>query len=147
MNTSELDFGWVSMVFTDSSFMLRVGVAVLLVSLWWLITTRLNARDRRERQELMAQMDNLRNENRSVVELAVRNGRRLKQLENQLRQMSTNVEASNSSAQLAELPHAYDQAIRLARRGADAAKLVSDMGLSLGEAELVVRLHGDRKTG
>jgi hypothetical protein len=36
----------------------------------------------------------------------------------------------------------YAQAVRLAQRGAGTAELVAECGLSRGEAELLVRLHG-----
>jgi hypothetical protein len=40
-----------------------------------------------------------------------------------------------------------DQAIDLARRGADSDRLEQQFGLSAGEADLVARLHGRAKGG
>ena len=39
-----------------------------------------------------------------------------------------------------------EQAIELARRGADADKLAAQFGLSSGEAELVARMHGRKRS-
>jgi hypothetical protein len=41
---------------------------------------------------------------------------------------------------------AFDQAIDSARRGADPGRLTEQFGLSRGEADLVARLHGRKKT-
>jgi hypothetical protein len=40
----------------------------------------------------------------------------------------------------------FDQAIDSARRGADPVKLTQQFGLSRGEADLVMRLHGQKKS-
>ena len=40
----------------------------------------------------------------------------------------------------------FDRAIDSARRGADTGKLAQQFGLSLGEADLVARLHGRKKS-
>jgi hypothetical protein len=40
----------------------------------------------------------------------------------------------------------FDQAIDSARRGADSGKLTQQFGLSRGEADLVARLHGRKKS-
>ncbi len=100
-----------------------------------------------EYARLQAQIDKLRQDNRSVVELAVRAGRRLRQSEAQLRELGQRVEALKLQGQSGDSNHAYEQAIRMVRRGADAGRLVSDFGLSRGEAELVTLLHGRRKAG
>ena len=42
--------------------------------------------------------------------------------------------------------HSFEQAIDSARRGADSGKLARQFGLSCGEADLVARLHGRKKS-
>lgn len=146
MNISQLE-GWFGSAVFDGEFLARVGIAVVLVAVWWALLARASARQRRERMALTAEVDNLRRENKSVVELAVRASKRLREAEQELRQMSVRLDGMSHPAPAVEGGHAYDQAIRLVRRGADADRLVNDLGMTRGEADLVVRLHGPRKTG
>ena len=41
----------------------------------------------------------------------------------------------------------YDEAIRLVRQGATAQRLVEELGLSQGEADLLIILHGRGASG
>jgi hypothetical protein len=40
----------------------------------------------------------------------------------------------------------YDEAIRMVRQGATGRRLVEELGISAGEADLLIRLHGRRET-
>jgi hypothetical protein len=96
---------------------------------------------RDERQSLQSELEALRRETRGAVELGVRAGRRLRKAEQQMQQLQDRL----GFIELRNEGRAYDQAINLARRGADATKLVSDFGMSQGEADLVSLLHGRRR--
>lgn len=123
------------------------GTLVLLLPLMVVSRIRLMRRARRERAEMQAGIEELRREQHATAELAVRIGQRLRHAEEQLGQMHTRIEGMKVQEQAPDPGHAYAQAIRLVRKGADASRLVADFGLSRGEAELVALLHGQRKTG
>jgi hypothetical protein len=128
--------------------LLLTGSALILVLPAILITRlRGEARARREREAFQAQIEELRRENRSLGEFTARVARRLKQAEEQVAQLSTRIETARTQELATDSDHAYAQAIRLVRRGADADRLVMDFGLARGEAELVAHMHGQRKTG
>jgi biopolymer transport protein ExbB/TolQ len=79
----------------------------------------------------------------SAVTMSVRVGRRLRRAEKQLARTSERL----GQLELRVEGRSYDQAITLARRGADANRLMSNLGLSRGEADLVALLHRERKVG
>lgn len=70
--------------------------------------------------------------------------RRLRELRQSMRAVSERQE-NYELQQVDEQP--YGQAIRLVRQGAAASRLVDELELSESEAELIVRLHGQRDTG
>ena len=71
-------------------------------------------------------------------------GERMSRLEQQLRSLSERVDMQ----ELREPnERSFAQAIRLVHKGADSQELVSTFGLSRGEAELLVSLHGMAKAG
>ena len=103
-------------------------------------------RHRRERREWRAQLDSMIADHRAASDTIAHLGRRLQAAETQIAQLQARMDTAPPAEPLMEADHAYAQAIRMVRRGADAARLVTDFGLTRGEAELVARLHG-RKTG
>lgn len=68
--------------------------------------------------------------------------RRVGQLEQRVQELRRRLELLEGR-QRASRP--YDEAIRLVRQGARAQRLVEELGLSPGEAELLIMLHGGDK--
>lgn len=85
----------------------------------------------------------LHKQTETAVTLTVRMGRRLKRFEKQLAWASERI----GQLEVRSDGRAYDQAITLARRGADSARLMTNFGLSRGEADLVALMHNQRKAG
>jgi urease accessory protein UreF len=79
----------------------------------------------------------------SAVAMSVRVGQKLRRAERQLAWASERL----GQLELRSEGRPYDQAIALARRGADATGLMTNLGLSRGEADLVTLLHRERKAG
>ncbi len=85
----------------------------------------------------------LNKQTESAVAMSVRVGQKLRRAERQLAWASERL----GQLELRSEGRPYDQAIALARRGADAGGLMSTLGLSRGEADLVTLLHRERKAG
>jgi hypothetical protein len=83
----------------------------------------------------------LRRELELMVSISVKTGRTVKRIEHDYSGVAERVDQveQRGAAQF------FDQAIDSARRGADPVKLERQFGLSQGEADLVMRLHGRRK--
>jgi hypothetical protein len=77
-----------------------------------------------------------------MVSISVKTGRRLKRIEREYAGVADRVD----QLELRGAAPSFDQAIDSARRGADPGKLTSQFGLSRGEADLVARLHGRKKS-
>jgi hypothetical protein len=84
----------------------------------------------------------VRREMELVASISVRTGRRVKRIENEYSGVADRVDL----VELRGPTQSFEQAIDSARRGADPLKLSQQFGLSRGEADLVTRLHGRRKT-
>jgi hypothetical protein len=84
----------------------------------------------------------LRRELELVASISVRTGRRVQRVEHEFSGVTERV----GQVELRAAPGtgALDQAIDLARRGARPERLEQQFGLSIGEADLVARLHGKR---
>src|SRR5262245_23865343 len=120
-----------------------VVAGALTLLLICLVAGRAVSRARRERQELGVTLLALRREIQSANAVNARIGKRLRKSERrveELRDLVAQLEARGEA-------RAYDQAINLVRQGGDASKLVSNFGLSRGEAELVSLVHGRRRAG
>jgi len=94
-------------------------------------------------ESLEARIQALRRELELVASISVRTGRRVQRVEHEFSGVVERVDLVESRA--APGPAALDQAIDLARRGADPDRLEQQFGLSTGEAELVARLHGKKQ--
>lgn len=92
-----------------------------------------------------AALSNLQNDLRALCNAAVGMGDRVNQMERRLRQVSERQEALGLRQEQLnqEDPEArsYNQAIKLAQKGAGVDDLVEVCGLSRGEAELVAMMH------
>jgi len=106
-----------------------------------------------ELQRLRARYDSLessvaglRREVELLASISARSGRRVQRVEHDYSSVAERLDALESLAAAAPGAKSLDQAIESARRGADAATLTEQFGLSGGEAELVARLHGRKKS-
>jgi hypothetical protein len=77
-----------------------------------------------------------------VASISMKTGSRLKRIEQEYSGVADRVDL----VELRGTVQSFDQAIDSARRGADAGKLTQQFGLSRGEADLVTRLHGRKKS-
>jgi hypothetical protein len=77
-----------------------------------------------------------------VASISARTGRQVKRIENDYSGVADRVDVVESRGSRGAL----DQAVDWARRGADSSQLTQQLGLSQGEAELVARVHGHKKT-
>ncbi len=93
--------------------------------------------------DLQRQLELVRQSIRGLTAGAVGVDRRLKSLDTRERLLSERQE-SYEIQQVDEQP--FGQAIRLVQQGAAVSRLIDELGLSEGEAELIVRLHGQRDT-
>ena len=84
----------------------------------------------------------IRRELELVASISTRTGRRLKSIEHDYSGVADRVDL----VELRGTARSFDQAIDSARRGADPGKLTQQFGLSRGEADLVTRLHGRKKS-
>ena len=69
--------------------------------------------------------------------------RRISRLERQGLDLGHRQETLENQRQVGDMP--YGEAIQLVQKGASAERLVEELGLSQGEAELVMLLHGMKK--
>jgi hypothetical protein len=77
-----------------------------------------------------------------VASISLKTGRRVKRIEQEYSGVADRVDQVEQRGST----QSFDQAIDSARRGADPAKLAQLYGLSRGEADLVTRLHGRKKS-
>ena len=84
----------------------------------------------------------MRRELELVASISVKTGRRVKRIEQEYSSVADRVD----QVELRGSAQSFDQAIDSARRGADPGKLAQQFGLSRGEADLVTRLHGRKKS-
>jgi len=88
----------------------------------------------------------LRREVELVASISARTGRRVQRVEHDYSEVADRVDVVESRGPSSAGTGSLDQAIEWARRGADADKLTQQFGLSSGEAELVARMHGRKKS-
>jgi hypothetical protein len=84
----------------------------------------------------------LRRELDLVASISMKAGSRVKRIEQEYSGIADRVDL----VELRGAVQSFDQAIDSARRGADSGKLTQQFGLSRGEADLVTRLHGRKKS-
>jgi hypothetical protein len=84
----------------------------------------------------------LRRELELAASISVKAGRQVKRIEREYSSVADRVD----QVELRGGAQPFEQAIDSARRGADSGKLARQFGLSRGEADLVERLHGRKKS-
>jgi hypothetical protein len=84
----------------------------------------------------------MRRELELAASISVKTGRRVNRMEQEYSSVAERVDR----VELRGAAQSFDQAIDSARRGADPDKLAQQFGLSRGEAELVTRLHGRKRS-
>jgi Protein of unknown function (DUF2802) len=85
----------------------------------------------------------MRHELELLGSISLKTGRRVKRFEKEYAGVTDRV----ALVELRGSAQSFDQAIDSARRGTDPGRLTQQFGLSRGEADLVTRLHGRKKTG
>src|SRR5262245_40790206 len=103
--------------------------------------TRLRARVQKDIEALAELLTHTRREAHSAVAYGSDVGKRLRKAEKEIATLTERL----SQIELHGDARSFDRAINVARQGADAGKLVSNFGMSKGEAELVSLLHGQSK--
>ena len=84
----------------------------------------------------------VRREVELAASISVKTGRRVQRIEHEYSGVADRVD----QVELRGAAQSLEQAIDSARRGADPGKLAQQFGLSRGEADLVTRLHGRKKS-
>jgi hypothetical protein len=84
----------------------------------------------------------VRREMELATSISMKTGRRVNRIEQEYSGVAERVD----QVELRGSVQSFDQAIDSARRGADPVKLTQQFGLSRGEADLVMRLHGQKKS-
>ena len=119
-----------------------LAVCALIAALMAMQAVR---RWRAQCESLESSIGALRRELELVASISVRTGRRVQRVEHEFSGVAERVDLVESRT--AAGSESLDQAIHLARRGADSDRLEQQFGLSTGEADLVARLHGRAKGG
>jgi len=128
----------------DSSTALSAAAAVVgVVCLFAIVRLGRTVAHWRERcVSLEASLAGLQREMERFASISVRTGRQVKRMEHDYSNVAERVDLVEARGPA----KALDQAIDSARRGADPRRLTQQFGLSRGEAELVARLHGRKKS-
>ena len=100
-----------------------------LLLLWKLRSTRLRQ---------ATQIDTLKSDMRALVSAAIGVGERVHKIEKSLKEVSHRQEVIDQTDPGAQ---AYQQAIKMAQKGASIDELIDICGLTRGEAELIAMLH------
>jgi hypothetical protein len=123
-----------------------LGIAGLLLALCAVLaaffTSRSNRRLTTRCVEVESNLAAMRRELELLASISLKTGRRVKRYE----QESVGVADRVAQVELRGSAQSFDQAIDSARRGTDSGRLTQQFGLSRGEADLVARLHGRKKT-
>jgi hypothetical protein len=132
------------MITIDLNSVLSISAAVIsLVSLAGLILMYRAVLHWRERcANLEAVLPGMQREMERFASISVRAGRQVRRIESEYSDVAERVDLVEARGPA----KALDEAIDSARRGADIRRLTQQYGLSRGEAELVARLHGQKKS-
>jgi Protein of unknown function (DUF2802) len=98
--------------------------------------------DEMNSQQLRQQLERAFGELRSLHETVIVMNARLESMSERAEVGSRLAPAGSAAPQ-----RGYDMATRLAKNGADVDELVDNRGITRHEAELLVRLHGSKRTG
>jgi Protein of unknown function (DUF2802) len=130
-----LDFNGLSLAIGGVS----LGACALLIIIMLSVSMR---RLKTRYLALESSVAGMRRELEVVGSVSLRTGRRVKRIEHDYAGVTDRVEL----VELRGSAPSFDQAIDSARRGTDTGKLTQQYGLSRVEAELVLRLHGRKRT-
>jgi hypothetical protein len=123
-----------------------LGVAGLLLALCAMlaafVTSRSNRRLAARCVEVESSLAAMGRELEQLASTSLKTGRRVKRFEQEYAGVVDRVVL----LELRGSAQSFDQAIDSARRGTDPGRLTQQFGLSSGEADLVTRLHGRKKT-
>jgi len=137
--------GWTSMSEFLPSLLNAVAMLLLALSAWAVVAVinKRLAAERARSDDLEQQLELVRQSIRGLTTGAVGVDRRVNRLEARERLLTERQETY-------EIQNAEDQpyghAIRLVQQGAGIGRLVQELELSESEADLIVRLHGQRDT-
>ncbi len=137
------DMWWTTMPEnTDAVWILTAAIAVMAVAtlLALAMTMRLQSRKLTELREGIRALGSDFN---ALCSGATGVDRRISRLERQGLDLDHRQETLENQRQTGDMP--YGEAIQLVQKGASAERLVEELGLSQGEAELVMLLHGMKK--
>jgi len=128
----------------DINMILSVaGAALGFLGVAMALTTLRAIRGWRARcMSLESSLAAVRRELELVASISAKSGRRVQRIEQEYSTVSDRVD----QVELRGATQSFDLAIDSARRGADPVKLTQQFGLSRGEADLVTRLHGRKKS-
>jgi hypothetical protein len=128
----------------DITLILSVaGAALGFLGVAMALTTLRGIRGWRARcVSLESSLAAVRRELELVASISAKSGRQVKRIEQEYSTVSDRVD----QFELRGAAQSFDLAIDSARRGADPGKLTQQFGLSRGEADLVTRLHGRKKS-
>jgi len=110
--------------------LLALGLAVVAILL--AVKYRQDLRQSRQR------LDALQSDMRALVSAAIGVGERVHRIEKSLKEVSHRQEQIDQTDPGAQ---AYQQAIKMAQKGASAEELIEICGLTRGEADLIAMLH------
>jgi Protein of unknown function (DUF2802) len=123
-----------------------LGISGLLLALCAVlaafVTSRSNRRLATRCVEVESSLAAMRRELELLASISLKTGRRVKRFEQEHAGVADRV----ALVELRGSAQSFDQAIDSARRGTDSGRLTQQFGLSRGEADLVARLHGRKKT-
>ncbi len=120
-----------------------LGAVFVLATVLLGVAVLRNGRLSRRLAAMEGQFESLRADVAATTGIGVRAGERLRRLDQITGQMGERL----GQLELRGEGRPYDQAIALVRRGADAGRLMTNYGLSRGEADLVALVHGSRRAG
>ena len=118
------------------------ALLALCAALAALVTSRSNRRLTARCVEVESSLAAMRREMELLASISLKTGRRVKRFEREYAGVADRV----ALVELRGSAQSFDQAIDSARRGTDPGKLSQQFGLSSGEADLVTRWHGRKKT-
>jgi len=123
-----------------------LSIAGLLLALCAVLaaffTSRSNRRLTTRCVEVESTLAAMRRELELLTSISLKTGRRVKRFGEEHAGVADRVD----QIELRGSAQSFDQAIDSARRGTDSGRLTQQFGLSRGEADLVARLHGRKKT-
>lgn len=127
---------------------------IILAAVWgvsilgFVVASRRQKRAVRELREALAERDHdiaaVQGDLAALTKASLGAGDHLMQVEHRVRRLS---ERQNQTEMRAVGDRPYQQAIQLVQNGADADELVRQCGMTRGEADLIVMLHGVAQAG